>query len=55
MRSILAQFEFTYTLKCYEAKGVPFSTHLYVPEVHPETKTTFYEREDKAHLIKVGE
>ena len=26
---------------------------MYVPEVHPHTKQTFYEWEDEAHLIKV--
>ena len=54
MRSILAQFDFVYTLKRYEIQGVPFRTYLYVPEEHPETKSVFYEREDEAHLIKVG-
>jgi len=53
MRSILAQFEFSHTIQCYEAQGVPFCTYLYVPEEHPETNTIFYEREDDAHLIKV--
>ena len=53
MRSILAQLDFVHLLKQYEAQGVPFCTYLYVPEIHPETKTIFYEREDEAHLIKV--
>ena len=42
------------TLKRYKIQGVPFRTYLYVPEEHPETKSVFYEREDEAHLIKVG-
>ena len=53
MRSILAQWQFKHDIEQYETNGVPFSTYLYVPEVHPVTKATFYEREDEAHLIKV--
>lgn len=55
LRSILAQYQFQYEIQCYEADGVPFGTFLYIPELHPETKATFYEREDEAHLIKVNE
>lgn len=50
LRSILAQFEFKYRIEQYEAKGIPFTTYLYVPEEHPETKATFYEREDEAQF-----
>ena len=53
LRSILAQLQFKYEIEQYEAKGILFSTYLYVPEEHPETKSIFYEREDEAHLIKV--
>ena len=53
MRSILAQFEFTDLVLEWTSKGVPFQTHLYVPEVHPVTKMTFCEREDEAHVLKV--
>ena len=53
LRSILAQFQFKYEVELYAMKGILFNTYLYVPEEHPETKATFYEREDKAHLIKV--
>ena len=51
--SILAQLEFTHTVKDYDNRGVPFRTHLYVPEVHPVTGKTFYEREDPGHVLKV--
>lgn len=54
MRSILAQFEFANLVLEWTSKGVPFQTHLYVPEVHPVTKMTFCEREDEAHVPKVG-
>ena len=37
----------------YEERGVPFRTYMYVPEVHPVTNATFYEREDDAYLLKV--
>ena len=54
MRSILAQFEFANLVLEWTSKGVPFQMHLYVPEVHPVTKMTFCEREDEAHVLKVG-
>ncbi len=50
LRSILAQMEFT---RDYDQKGVPFTTHLHVPEIHPDTGHTWYEREDPAHVEKV--
>ena len=53
LRSILAQFEFAYQVHEWESKGVPFATHLYVPELHPESLMPFCEREDEAHLLKV--
>ncbi|XP_064406629.1 uncharacterized protein LOC135351537 [Halichondria panicea] len=52
LRSILAQYEFAKTIKSWDAKGVPFSTYLYVPEVHPILKTVFHEREDEGHVYK---
>ena len=53
MRSILAQFDYTNLVLEWTSKGVPFQTHLYVPEVHPVTKMAFCEREDEAHVLKV--
>ncbi len=53
LRSIMAQLEFTQTILEYHKKGIPFCYHLYVPEVHPDTGKTFYEREDPAHVLKV--
>lgn len=53
VRSILAQLEYKHTVYMYEERGVPFRTYMYVPEVHPVTNATFYEREDDAHLLKV--
>ena len=50
LRSIL---EFAYQVREWEAKGIPFSTYLHVPELHPETQMPFCEREDEAHLLKV--
>ena len=34
-------------------KGVPFRSHLHVPEVHPLTGMMFCEREDEGHVLKV--
>ena len=53
MRSILAQFEFTNLVLEWTSKGVPFQTHLYVPEVQPVTNLTFCESEDEAHVLNV--
>ena len=53
LRSILAQFEYQYQVCLWDSKGVPFRTHLYVPENHPLTGKEFHEREDFAHVLKV--
>ena len=50
LRSILAQAEYAYRIREWDAKGVPFSFHAYVPECDPIMKE---EREDHAHLLKV--
>lgn len=34
-------------------RGIPFRTHLHVPEAHPDTGTVFLEREDEGHVLKV--
>ena len=49
LRSILAQLQFKYEIEQYEAKRIPFSTYLYVPEEHPETKSIFMN--EKMRLI----
>ena len=54
LRSILAQMEYSYRVRYYDDNGVPFRTHLYVPEVHPLTGEGFCEREDEGHLLKVS-
>ena len=53
MCSILAHMEFTYVVRQYDDHGVPFQTHLFVPEVHPDTGMMFLEREDEGHVLKV--
>ena len=53
MKSILAQLEYTYQIRTWQSKGVPFDIYLYVPEIHPDTNATFYEQEDAVHLLKV--
>ena len=54
LRSILAQFEYSHRIAFYyDVKGIPFRTHLYVPEVHRETKEYSCEREDEGHVFKV--
>ena len=53
LRSILAQLEYVFQINHWEDQGVPFKTHLHVPECHPVTKTLFCEREDEGHVFKV--
>lgn len=54
LRSILAQLHFKHEILEWEKRGVPFRTHIYVPEVHPLTHCPFHEREDEAHVFKVS-
>ncbi len=53
LRSILAQLEYRHQINYWESQGVPFKTHMYVPEVHPLTEEEFHEREDEGHVFKV--
>ena len=53
LRSILSQLDFTYTVRKYNAEGVPFRSNLRVPETHPITGVKFCEREDHGHVLKV--
>lgn len=53
LKSIMAQLQFRHDILEWESKGVPFSSHLYVPEIHPTTNQPFHEREDEAHVFKV--
>lgn len=54
LKSILAQFEFTAVVKQYAHEGIPFDSHLHVPEVHEYTGTVVCQREDEGHLFKVN-
>ena len=53
LRSIMAQLEYKYQIDTWNDKGVLFKDRLYVPEIHPETKVEFCEREDEGHVFKV--
>ena len=52
-RSILAQLHYHHEIMEWERRGVPFRSHMYVPEDHPLTNMPFHEREDEAHVFKV--
>ena len=39
-------------IKEWDQKGVNFSQHLYIPEVHPITNVGFCEMEDEGHVFK---
>lgn len=51
LRSILAQMEYSYQVRSWSDKGVPFRTHIYV---HHLTGERFHKREDEAHVFKVN-
>ena len=53
VRSVLAQLDYTYQINHRDNLGVPFKTHLHVPERHPDTNSVFCEREDEGHVFKV--
>ena len=53
VRSILSQLEYRYQVLKWNSVGVPFCTYMYIPEVHPITKSEFHEREDFGHVYKV--
>ena len=52
MRSIVATFRFSHTIKYYQSQGVDFSRYLYVPEIDEVTGEAFHEREDHCHILK---
>lgn len=54
MKSIVAQMDYAHQIQTWQSRGVPFNIYVYVPEVHPDTNTTFYEQEDVVHLLKVN-
>ena len=54
LRSILSQMEFTHIVRQFYDSGVPFRSHLHVPEVHPHTGDIFCKREDEGHILKVN-
>ena len=53
LRSILAQLHFTHQIRHWDSLGVPFKSHMHVPEIHPVTGQLFCEREDEGHVLKV--
>lgn len=53
LRSILAQADYTYTVRKWDAEGVPFWTYCYVPERDPITGENFHKR-DHTHLLKAS-
>ena len=53
LRSIVAQMEYSYQIRLWTGKNVPFTTHLYVPKAHSITRPTSHEREGEGHVFKV--
>ena len=45
--------DYTHNDRKWDEQGVPFRSHLYVPEVHPVTNSIFHVREDEGHMLKV--
>lgn len=53
LRSVLAQLEYKFQIEHWESQGVPFKSHLHVPECYPITGVLLCEREDEGHVFKV--
>ena len=53
LRSILAQLHYKFEILEWGKNGVPFGSHIYVPEDNPTTHCPFQEHEDEAHVLKV--
>ena len=53
LRSVIAHMFYAHEIDYWDKKGVPFQSHMYVPEIHPITMATFHEREDEGHVFKV--
>lgn len=53
MRSILAQLEYTMSVREYVSKGIPFDKNLHVPEKSSITGSAICHREDEGHIFKV--
>ena len=52
LRSELAQLDYTYQINHWDTLGVPFKTHLHVPEQYPDTSSVFCEWEDEGMCLK---
>ena len=53
LRSVFAQLDYSYQINRWDSLGVPFKTHLHVPERHPDIDSVFCERVDEDHVFKV--
>ena len=53
LRLILAQLDYSHQVIAWDDGGVPFRSHIYVPETHPPTNCECHEREDEGHVFKV--
>ena len=54
LKSIIAQMEYKHEVMSYDKNGIPFKSHLYVPETDSVTNMEFQEREDHNHVLKVS-
>ena len=52
LRSVLAQLDYTYQINHWDSLGVPFKTHLHVPERHPDTSSIFVKGKMKAMCLR---
>lgn len=52
MRTVVATYKFRHEVASWKAKGVDFTTYLYVPEIDQTTEQEIHERGDHSHLLK---
>lgn len=50
---VIGKFQCRRDVAEWEKLGVPFRSHIYVPETHSLTSMPFHEREDETHVLKV--
>ena len=52
LRSMVGTFMYRHQVEEWERKGVPFKTHLYVPEYDDHCRGVHHDRGDHNHILK---
>ncbi len=52
LRSVVATYKLRQVIRDFQADGIDFSCHLYIPEHDPITQDIIHERGDHNHILK---